>query len=247
MIRVLGNTTTAELIKLRGLPEIQLTVVGTVGAAAALSALVTASADGSDGVGPVRAVLETIPFLQVGMIVLGVLVVAGEYTGRQIRTTLTATPRRLVVLAAKTLAYLMASAVASVVAVACGLCSAWAVVAARGDHVVAAAGGRPAAGTLLAGATVYLVLIGLLGLVVAVVARSLIVPLVALLAHVLIVSPLLAGLTEHARWLPDRAGSLLHLADDDAVLDPATGALVLVAWIAVTACAAGFALTRRDA
>ncbi|GAB3168328.1 ABC transporter permease subunit [Myceligenerans halotolerans] len=246
MIRALGNTTMAELIKLRGLPEIRLALIGTVGAAAAFSALVAASG-GSDDADPVRAVLETIPFLQVGVIVLGVLVVAGEYTGRQIRTTLVATPRRLVVLAAKTLAYLTASAVASVVAVACGLCSAWVVAAARGDHVVAAAGGRPAAGTLLAGATVYLVLIGLLGLAVAVVARSLIVPLVALLAHMLIVSPLLAGLTEHARWLPDRAGSLLHLPDDDAVLDPATGALVLVAWIAVATCAAGLAFARRDA
>jgi len=70
---------------------------------------------------------------------------------------------------------------------------------------------------------------------------------VTMLALVLIVSPLLAGYTEHARALPDRAGRLLYLPDSDPALTPGTGALILLAWIAATALAAVVAFTRRDA
>ena len=89
--------------------------------------------------------------------------------------------------------------------------------------------------------------IGLLALALTVLLRSLIPPLVAMLALVLIVSPLVAGSTEHARWLPDRAGSLLYLPESDTVLTAGTGVFVMLAWTTAVAIAAASTFLSRDA
>ncbi len=68
-----------------------------------------------------------------------------------------------------------------------------------------------------------------------------------MLGLVLVLSPLLSGLTEHARWLPDRAGSLLYQPGADTVLTAATGALVLLSWTVATGAAAAAAFLARDA
>ena len=168
MTILLARTAAAELIKLRGLPAVVAVALGTV------------VAFGAAG----RGVTQVVPLLQAGPILLGVLAVATEYAGRQIATTLTATPNRLRLLAAKTVAYL----IAATATVGAGLAAAWATRLAGSERAVA--------GWPMAGAAVYLVLIGLLALGLAAVLRSLIPPLAGLLTLVLIVSPLLAG----QRW-----------------------------------------------
>ncbi|GIF20061.1 hypothetical protein BJ973_002033 [Actinoplanes tereljensis] len=233
MTRSLGDAIAAEIVKLRGLPAAVATMLGTVAAGGVLAAVVTASTEGAD-ILPV-----TIPFLQIGPILLGVLAVSTEYTGHQIRTTLIATPNRLVVLAAKSVAYLAASMITSVAALGAALASAR--VTPAGHHPPTRIGWPPA------GATAYLVLIGFLGFAVTVLARSLVPPLVAMLTLVLIASPLLAGFTEHSRWLPDRAGRLLYQPGADAVLAPGTGALTLLAWITAVAVLAIATFRTRDA
>ncbi|WP_433532833.1 hypothetical protein ACQPYA_12985 [Micromonospora sp. CA-263727] len=240
MTRALGNTIAAELVKLRGLPAVLATALGTVAAAVTLTAAVAASS--TDETDAVRVTLLTIPFLQVGTILLGVLTAASEYQGSQVRTTLTATPNRPLLLAGKTLAYLAAAAITSVAAVGAGRAAAATMLATRDP---APTGGVE--GWALVGAAGYLVLIGLLGFALTVLLRSLIPPLVTMLALVLIVSPLTAGYTEHARWLPDRAGSLLYLPTADTVLTAETGALILLAWITATGSAASVIFARRDA
>lgn len=240
MNRALGNTFTAELLKLCGLPSALAAVVGTVAAsvvlAAALAASVPVTADA------LTVTLLTVPFLQVGTILVGVLAVATEHAGSQFRTTLTATPNRPLLLAGKSLAYLTTAAITSSVAVGAGLASAATTLAARD---------RTPAGDLngwsIAGAIAYLTLIGLLGFVLTVLLRSLIPPLVSMLSLVLIGSPLLAGHTPHARWLPDRAGSGLYLPAADPLLTAGPGALTLLAWIAVAGALATAAFLTRDA
>lgn len=235
-----GSVVAAELIKLRGLPVVPATVLGTIGVAIALAACISASA--RTPMAPEQTLVAMVPFLQIGLILLGILTVATECQGSQFRTTLTATPARLRLLAAKTLAYLLMAAITSAAAVGAGLAAAAITLAARD--------GAPTDGTngwSMVGAVVYLVLIGLLALALAVVLRALIPPLVAMLALVLIVSPLVGGSTEHARWLPDRAGSLLYLPPGDSVLTAGTGALVLLAWITATAIAAATTFQARDA
>lgn len=219
MSTTLSRTAAAELTKMWGLPAVLATALGTVVAGAVLGAAGT----------------QVVPLLQVGPILLGVLAVATEYAGRQIATTLLATPNRFRLLAGKTIAYLVTATVTSAAALA----------AARLARTVRDAGQVPA--WPIAGAVVHLVLIGLLALGLAVLLRSLIAPLVGLLALVLIVSPLVAGWTGHARWLPDRAGRLLYLPDADPLLTPVTGTIVLLTWIGLAAAAAGSTFRVRDA
>lgn len=230
----------AESVKLRGVPAVCATVLGMIAAAIALSAAIAASA--TDALDAVQVMLATIPFLQVGTILLGVLAVATEYQGSQVRTTLIATPNRTLLLAGKALAYLATATITSAVAVGAGLATATITLAVSDTAPIEDMNAWP-----VVGAAVYLVLIGLLGLALTVLLRSLIPSLVGMLALVLIASPLLAGSTEHARWLPDRAGSLLYLPAADSVLTTGTGTLVLLAWITVTGTAAAAAFVNRDA
>lgn len=236
MNRFFTNTVATELIKLRGLPAVMTTMHGTVAASIGLSAAVAASTDEANAV---QVVVQTVPFVQIGVIIVGVLAVATEYAGRQIRTALTATPNRPLLLAGKTVAFVTAAATTSVTSVGAALATASVTIR---DGSLSLADSQP-----LAGAVVYLVLIGLLGFAVTVLLRSLIPSLATMLAVVLIASPLLASVTEHARWLPDRAGRLLYLSSMDPILTPGTGALVLVAWIAVTAVVATWTFRVRDA
>lgn len=243
MTRQLGYAVAAELTKLRTLPVIPATVLG-MGVMAMLLVMALSGAQDPDAVSPI---LQLVPLLQVGAILLGVLVAATEYGGSQICTTLTATPNRVVVLAGKTAAYLVTSAVGSAATVTGGFVGGWAGRLFRGDdpppvEPLPWPGAWP-----VAGAATYLVLIGLLAHALAVLLRSLIPPLVAMLSLVLIASPLLVGVTGHARWLPDRAGRLLYLPDASAVLTPWTGALLLLAWITVVGAGAAVAFLIRDA
>ena len=234
----LPRTIAAELGKLAGLPAAVAAVAGTIAVTVVLVAALAASAPSGSDAG--RVVTAAMPFLRVGPILLGVVAAGSEYAGRQVFTSLAVTPARPLFLAGKTLAFLITTAVLSVLTVGAGTVTAFVALAVRGDH--APVDGRP-----LAGAAAYLVLIGLLALALAVLLRSQLPPLVTMLGLVLVLSPLLSGLTEHARWLPDRAGSLLYQPGADTVLTPAAGALVLLCWTAATGAAAAAAFLARDA
>lgn len=235
----LARAVAAELAKLVGLPSIVATAAGTVATGAVLGAALASSAP--NGTSSTAIVELTIPFVQVGLILLGVLTVGSEYAGRQIATSLVAMPDRPAFLTAKALTHLLISLATSAATVGALAGSA---------HVALALRGFDAEGTgwrTPLGAVVYLVLIGLFALALSILLRSLLAPLVTALSLVLIVSPLLSGQSEHARWLPDRAGSLLYRPGADAVLTEATGTLVLLAWIMALAVPAAWAFLARDA
>lgn len=231
MIAPLARTATAELVKLSGLPAAAATALVTVVAGAIFTAVLVRA-----DLTATAALTRAVPFLQVGPILLGILAAATEYAGRQIATTLTVTPHRLLLLAGKAVAYLIAAIATSVTTIGAGLVTARLV--------------RPASGMEVwpqVGAAAYLTLIGLLSLGSATLLRSLAPPLTSMLVLVLIVSPVLSGHAEQARWLPDRAGSLLYAPNSDTMLGPVTGAAVLVLWIGVTMAAATITFLRRDA
>jgi hypothetical protein len=236
----LGRAVGAELLKLRTLPAVVASALGTVAVGVMLAAALASSA--SPGTSAARVVTQVVPFLQIGPVLIAVLAVASEYAGRQIATTLTATPNRLLLLAGKSFAYLIVATATSIATVGAGLCAAHLTFAARDAGAATEADAEAAVGAAL-----YLVLVGLLSLGLATLLRSLVPPLVTMLSLVLIVSPLLSAYTEHARWFPDRAGSLLYRPGTDTVLGPGSGAAVLLAWIAVTASAAIITFRARDA
>ncbi|PZG21289.1 ABC transporter permease [Micromonospora craterilacus] len=240
MSRALSHAVSAELIKLCGLPAVLAATLGTVAAATVISAALAASP--MDPAEPTAIVRQAVPYLQVGTIVLGILSAGTEYAGGQIRTTLTALPDRPLLLAGKAIAYLLWAAGTAAAALAAGLLTAGTTLAVR--DVPGSAAGTP---WTIVGAAGYLVLIGLLGQAVAVLTRSLVPALVVLLGLLLVVSPLLGGVTEQARYLPDQAGALLYLPGADRILTPVTGLLVLLAWIATTVIATVAATLCRDA
>ncbi|AIY00420.1 hypothetical protein ART_0821 [Arthrobacter sp. PAMC 25486] len=232
----------AELSKLRTLPLVVLAAVGTVLLGAAIAVALAAS-ELEASAGANEAVLASVPFAQLGIILLGVLPAAHEYAGAQFRTSLTAVPNRGAFLAAKSIAALLFTTATAVLTGAAGLLAATVTRAAMGNSV----SGGDVGPWALYGAVLYLSLIGLLAHAVALLVRHLVPALVTMLALVLIASPLVAAATEHARWLPDRAGSLLYIPDADPVLSAGSGALVLLGWTLVTGIAATVRLITRDA
>lgn len=245
---MLAHATLAELVKLRTLPAAVWTVAVTVLGAALLGATLAASAaDAAIAVSAPDIVSRAVPFLQVGTVLLGIWPVAQEYAGRQVGTTLAAVPGRIRLVTAKSAAALIVLAVSATATVAA--CVVTAVLTQRLLDAPVPAGtgvGHIAAGWEPAGAVAYLTLIGLLAHAVALLVRHLIPALVGMLTVLLIASPLLAGITEHARWLPDRAGMRLY-GSGDAVLGAATGALVLVGWVVLVGAVGVIGFRRRDA
>ena len=223
---------TAELLKLVTLPVVLSTGVATIAAAPVLAALSGAAA----GTHAFGIVAGTMPFLQMGPILLGVLATGGEYTGGQVRTTLTAMPRRIPALAGKAAAVLFVLLVTGTAAVAAGA-------------TTARSGGAPAFGAarVAVGVVAHLVAMGLLALTLAVLLRSILRPLAALLTLVFVASPLLGGLTEKAYLLPDQAGRLLYDPLPGTAPGTWTGAVVLLVWLTGTSVAATVAFLVRDA
>lgn len=232
------NATATEFRKLRTLPKFLLTISATALIVTAMAALF---ADTSEEMSVTSAVVSTVVFGQIGIILLGILPMSHEYAGGQLRTSLTAVPVRRVLLLSKsftTFTYLAATSLLTVCA------STMAAVLTRmatdGDYTMTSDDYR-----YLLGVCVYFVLIGMLAFAVSVLVRHLIPSLVGMLAVVLIASPLLAGVTEHARWLPDRAAMLLYGAEDT-VLNGWTGPLVGIGWVVAFAAVGAVRFVRTD-
>lgn len=211
MSNALRHVFAAELRKLTTLPVVHSTVAITVLATPGLA---------------LAAGFRAVEYGQLGLILLGVLTAAGEYGGKQIRTSLVCVPNRPLLLSGKVLAYLTVATPTTL------LTGALSIVAAE------------APGTALPGTTVYLIMIGLLALAVAVLLRSVAGTVATLTTFVLAVSPLLAAATDAAEYLPDRAGASLYRPG---VLSAWEGGAVMAAWLVITFAVTVVTFTRRDA
>lgn len=242
---LLGNAILAELAKLLTLPAALVAAAAAVLIGGIVSWAQVAGGGGAP-LPPAGAVLAAVPYVQACFVVLGVLPATHEHEGGQHRTSLTAVPNRVRLFAAKSIAAALALGLTAAVTVAVGLAAAT-LAQQLGDAAVGGAG--PGAGSqpqALAGAAAYLALIGLLAHAAAALLRHLVPALVTSLALVLILPPLLS-FSEHARWLPSRAGALLYNPGADALLTSGTGALVLAGWILAVGGAALLSWRARDA
>lgn len=230
--QAVAGTTAAELEKLRTLPAVPLTIVATV----AFTVVFTAVLGGPSEEPPL---LQIIPFMQVGIILLGILPAAHEYAGSQFRTTLAAEPHRGHLLLGKTLAASIVVFLAVILAVGGGV-----LMAMMSGSTGSSTPGDDASRFL--GAAVYLVLTGVFSHLVTVTVRYMVPALVGLLALVVVFPPMIAAATDHARWLPGEAGGVLYRSQPDAVLGPVSGALVLVGWILAAGVLAAVVMHRRD-
>jgi ABC-type transport system involved in multi-copper enzyme maturation permease subunit len=258
------NTLLAELRKTATLPAswvaVAVSLLGSVGITV-LNAVATRTALDS-GASQSRAfvsVFETgyaaVPLGTVGAVVIGVVAMSSEYapnsaeagSGRQITATLTASPRRGVLLVAKALTVVLLVAVTAAVTIPASVGVARLIIG--GDAPESVALDDALARSL--GAALYWTLTGLIALAITVLARSGIIPLVILVANSSLVSfsLLLTTVTPLAHWLPDMAGRRLFggLSTVEGGLDTGPGAVVMATWTLGLLAAAGLVFSRRDA
>ncbi|GAV37657.1 ABC transporter permease [Streptomyces acidiscabies] len=188
-------------------------------------------------------------FAQLALGVLGVLVTAGEYSTGMIRSTLAAVPRRLPVLWSK-------AAVFGLVALAVGTLGAF-VAFGFGSGIVSgtpAAMGLAHAGVVrsLLGAGLYLGLVGVIGIALGALLRSVAGGISVLVASLMLVPGLISLLPSSWRddirpYLPSEAGaSMFALTHDSTALSPTAGLLVLLGWTALALTGAAYRLVRSD-
>ncbi|GAB3154824.1 hypothetical protein GCM10027161_59600 [Microbispora hainanensis] len=219
----------AEMSKLASLPGTWLTLGGTLVVNLILAiAFTIAGLQGSTGTrSAVDIGLASIGYAQAGFVVLGVLTACSEHVGGQIRTTLTAMPRRALQFTAKHLALAMVVFPAAAITAASGVVLTAGVL---GDTAAPVTSGRVAGA--LGGVTAYLALTSLISAAVGALVRRTLAAVVVLLGYFFIAGPLLRDHTAVAKYLPDGAGFAMWFpaADDASAVTPAQGALLLTAW-----------------
>ena len=257
-----GATFAAEWRKLRTArsPRRNLVLGVVLGIAASVLLAVVAGATFDDWPAAERAAFDPILYPLAGSVLtaiffaaVGVNVVASEYSSGMIRTTLTATPRRGRVLAAKVLAVFVATGVGSLVSIV-AMIGLGQVIFAANDLPTVGLGDADLWRTLLA-----LVVVGPLFPVIAVTVTFLFRRTAASICTVLalIFAPGIFGALLPEWWqrnvislMPGPASDSLaigHLTDDATYLHPAAAALVAVGWMIALSTLAYMALSRRDA
>ncbi|GAA0268298.1 hypothetical protein [Cryptosporangium japonicum] len=221
------------------------TVVSTLSLAFALGLFVRAG----DAVSGASVAVSGSLFAQLGMLVLGVLVGAGEFSTGTSTVTFAAVPRRLPVLAAQTL---VTVAVALPTAVVCLVGSALVTTAARSAAGLTLDPADAGTVRILAGYVLYLTGVALFGVGLGALVRR---PTGALLAGVVlfvVLDQLLATnpgrITDVLRAALPAAGTRLF-ADEGALpthLGAGGGGLVLGAWVVAALAAAAYRLRRFD-
>lgn len=249
----------SEWTKLRSVRSGYWTLLATVVVLVGFSALVAASTvagysemtlqDKAD-LSPITIGLSGVDFAQIAILVLGVLVITSEYGSGMIRSSVSAVPQRLTLLAAK--AALLASITTVVGIVSCFAAFFIAQSILSGEGIQAHIG-DPGALRSVVGGGLYLGVVSLLALGVGTLIRRS-AGAIAAVFGLLFVLPLLLGLLP-ARWaegigkyLPGLAGqALFGVPRGTSPLSPWVGFGVFCLWAAAALLAGAMALQRRDA
>jgi ABC-2 type transport system permease protein len=205
----------------------------TIGLATLLGALAEAGATTTtDAANETIVGMNTISVYLSALVVgvLGVLIISGEYTTGQIRSTFTADPGRLGALLAKATVLAVSTFVVSVVATWIGVAISTALQSGKGVHPDLA---DPAVFMPLLGASVYVTLVALLAFGIGLLVRSS-AGGIAVTLGILLVLPIVLGLVSllagidwlgtAAGYLPDAAGGQLYAYASDAPAGGSAGA-----------------------
>ncbi|MGH3387876.1 MAG: ABC transporter permease subunit [Actinomadura sp.] len=257
-----GRLLLAEWTKLRSVQStvwsLILLVVLALGFTALLTGLLAATWD--QAAPQDRAVIVADPtgmilgsgfaFSQLTVCVLGVMVIASEYSTGMIRASLLAVPSRVPMLAAKALVF---GVLILVLGVAVSFASFFIGAQLLGDKAPVALG-DPGVLRAIFGGGLYLAMLGLFALAIGALVRHTAAGITGVIGFVLVLAPLTQllpgdiGKYVHA-YLPSEAGHLIaqaHQAPND-VLTPWQGFGVFSAWTALLLVVAAILLNRRDA
>jgi ABC-type transport system involved in multi-copper enzyme maturation permease subunit len=233
-------------------------VVVTIGFTALLTALVSANWDQQDAsdqasiqFDPTGVILGAgFNFGQLAICVLGVLVMASEYSTGMIRASLLAVPKRIPMLAAKAVVF---AVVVFVIGEVVAFVSFFIGSAILHSHAPVSVGDS---GVLRAvvGAGLYLAVLGIFAMAIGGIVRNTAGAITGVIGFVLVLAPLAqllpGSIGDHIHaYLPTEAGHLIgqaHQADGD-LLSPWQGFGVFCLWTAALLVIAGFMLDRRDA
>ncbi|WP_413451166.1 ABC transporter permease [Georgenia phoenicis] len=266
-----GRVLRSEWIKLWSLRSTYWTIALTLLAMVMLAVLMAfaAGAVASEGFSPDEVGLDGLAVLgtaygmaQLVIAVLGVLVVTGEYSTGMIRSSLTAVPARVPVLAAKAVLVAVVSFVVGVLGVALAYVVTMPMLADAGG---AADLGDPDTLRMFWGTGLYLAAVGLFGLAIGTLLRHS-AGAIAVVVGVLLILPTvlqvamngLDWLRDIYPYLPTTAGErIITAGGPDAtmsgmpgmpeLLDPWVGYGVFMAYVVVALLAAAVLLRRRDA
>lgn len=241
----------AELDKLVTLPLIWLTLIGTFILNLALAAAFTSV--GLQGAAGTQSILNiglaSMGYTQAGFIILGILATCSEYTGGQIRTTLTTIPWRGFQLSTKHLALAILTIPVAFIIAASGVLYTFIMmrdtaVGIEIDTMI----------ETLVGATGYLTLTTLLSAAIGGLLRRTTPALVVLLCYYFIISPLtrvfLPSIKNYLNYFPDTAGYYMYMppsSDDINALTPRQGTGILMLWTLIFITVAIVFYRKRDA
>lgn len=241
--RILG----AELDKLVTLPSIWLTLTGTFILNLLLAAAFTSvGLQGAAGTQSILSIgLASMRYLQAGFIILGILATCSEYTGGQIRTTLTTIPWRGIQLSTKYFALSIITVPAAFIIAASGVL--YTITMMKDTAVVIEI--DTMIKTLL-GATGYLTCTTLLSAAIGSLFRRTTPALVVLLGYYFVVSPLTREFPTLRKYFPDTAGSYMYMPpspNEINVLTPMQGTGISMLWTLIFITVAIVLFRKRDA
>lgn len=248
----------AEWIKFRSVRSTKFTLAGAAIATVAFGMIFSATAGSGDAApGPAAALSDPVQ-LALGAVnltamiigVLGVLVIAGEYSTGLIRTTIAAVGNRLTVLRAK--AAVLGGATAAVMSVASVL-ALWLGQAVYGGSQATMALTDPDTIGVVLGTTAYVTGVALIGLALGAILRSTASAIGVLVGGIFIGPPLLNLLPDWfsdnvLKYLPSEAGSaMMATVSDPDLLSTGAAYAVFAAWVVGLLGLAGFLMRSRDA
>lgn len=234
-------------------------MVGIVTLFSAIGASQPHAANGTDdGGGSIVVFAIAASIARLAVVVLGVLVITGEYSTGMIRSTMAAVPRRLPALWAKGVVLAVSILAVSAVAVAISLGVMQVIL---GDKGLAPDLGDTQTVRILVGTPLYLSAIALFSFAIGALLRHSAGALATVLGLLLVIenlflipwkplqtiSPFMPGTAGSKLLMPQEQIDLLSQGSTGAVLGPWQGFAVLLVWIAVLLTAAAVLLRRRNA
>lgn len=193
----------------------------------------------------IRAVLHVAGSGALFVLMLGIIITAGEYRQRTAVDTFLTTPRRSRVLAAKLAASISAGVVFGSLATAVAIATAALAYNLKGLSLPLGTG---LAWKILLGSVIYAALFGGLGASIGSLIRNQIVAIIGTIAVVIIAEPMIFVISPAVgRWLPAALGrALVSDPGGDFLSQPVAGAM-LILYVAVIMLAAAAIESRRDA
>jgi ABC-2 type transport system permease protein len=222
---------------------------GLIASAVTVSRWASSSAADKASFDPLNTSLLGVRFGVLAIGVLGVLLITGEYTTGMIRSTMTAVPKRLPVLWAKTGVYAVVALAITIPAAFIAFFAGQAILSGHNLQIAFSHAGVPGA---VLGAAGYLTLVGLFAMGLGAVMRNTAAGIATFAGIMFVVPPLISILPSSVAnsidpYLPSNAGqAMMQIGHHANTLSPAAGFAVFAGYVAVVIAAAAVLLVKRD-